>query len=60
VGSHFANYYEATQAADLIFDNKIKPIIYSYSSIDKLPIYADLMYSANGFGKYVFNHDLES
>ena len=59
VGSHFANYYEANRAADLVFDNKIKPIIHSYSSINKLPIYADLMYSSNGFGKYVFNHDLE-
>jgi crotonyl-CoA reductase len=60
VGSHFSNYYEASQAADLIFNNKIKPIIHSYTSIDTLPIYADLMYNSNGFGKYVFNHDLES
>ena len=57
IGSHFANYDEATKAADLIFNNKIKPIIHSVNKIEDLPTRMDEMYAGNTFGKIVFNHD---
>ncbi len=56
VGSHFANYNEATLASELIFDNKIKPLIHSINHIDKLPEMMDKMYSGITYGKIVFNH----
>ena len=56
IGSHFANYDEATKAADLIFNNKIKPIIHSLNKIEDLPKRMDEMYAGNTFGKIVFKH----
>ena len=56
VGSHFANYNEATLASELIFDNKIKPLIHSINHIDKLPEMMDKMYLGSTYGKIVFNH----
>lgn len=56
VGSHFANYNEATLASELIFNNKIKPIIHSVNNIDNLPEMMDKMYSGSTYGKIVFNH----
>ena len=57
VGSHFANYHEAQQASNLIFNKKIRPIIYKFSSIDDLPELMDDMYLGKTHGKIVFNHD---
>lgn len=57
VGSHFANYHEAQQASNLIFNKKIKPVIYKFSSIDDLPKLMDDMYLGKTHGKIVFNHD---
>ena len=56
IGSHFANYSEAKNAAELIFSGKIKPVIFDYVSIDELPKMADLMYKNKTYGKIVFNH----
>lgn len=57
IGSHFANYYEAEQAAKLVFENKINPLIHSVNSIDQLPIMMDKMYSSSTYGKIVFSHE---
>tara|TARA_A100001015_G_scaffold315471_1_gene427353 strand:- start:5870 stop:7045 length:1176 start_codon:yes stop_codon:yes gene_type:complete len=56
IGSHFANYYEAQKAAELIWSEKIKPVIHSVSSINDLPKMADLMYYGHTYGKIVFKH----
>ena len=56
IGSHFANYYEAEQAANLTFNKNIRPVIYSYSPINNLPKLMDEMYLGNTHGKIVFNH----
>ena len=57
IGSHFANYYEAEQAANLIFNGKISPLIYDVTSIHNLSKMADLMYRNENYGKIVFLHD---
>lgn len=57
VGSHFANYHEAVKAANLVFSNKVKPIIYKYESISNLSLNADLMHSGKSIGKLVFNNE---
>ena len=57
IGSHFANYNEATLASELIFNNKINPLIHSINKIDKLPEMMDNMYNGRTFGKIVFNHE---
>jgi len=56
IGSHFANYHEAKQASELIFNGKIKPLIYSIEPIDQLPKMMNLMHSCAGYGKIVFKH----
>ena len=56
IGSHFANYDEATKAAELIFSRKIKPIIHSINEIKELPKRMDEMYTGKTFGKIVFKH----
>ena len=56
IGSHFANYYEAHKAAELVFDGKINPLISSVNSIDKLVQGADQIYSNSTYGKLVFTH----
>ncbi len=57
IGSHFANYNEATLASELIFNNKVDPLIHSVNNIDKLPDMMDKMYYGNTYGKIVFNHN---
>lgn len=57
IGSHFANYYEAQQAAQLVFDGKINPLIHSVNHIDKLPEMMDAMYANSTYGKIVFLHE---
>jgi D-arabinose 1-dehydrogenase-like Zn-dependent alcohol dehydrogenase len=57
IGSHFANYHESEQAAKLVFDGKINPLIHSVNKIDKLPEMMDKMYSGATYGKIVFTHD---
>ncbi len=57
IGSHFANYNEASFASDLIFNGKINPLIHSINDIEKLPEMMDKMYLGNTYGKIVFNHD---
>lgn len=56
IGSHFANYDEATKAANLVFSNQIKPLIYSINPIKELPKLADQMFDDETNGKIVFNH----
>ncbi len=56
IGSHFANYYEAEKAAQLVFDGKINPLIHSVNTIDKLPEMMDAMYANSTYGKIVFTH----
>ena len=56
IGSHFANYNEASSASELIFNKKINPLIHSISDIEKLPKMMDRMYHGNTYGKIVFNH----
>ena len=57
IGSHFANFYEAEQAANLIFDGMVNPLIYKVTSISELPKMADLMYRNENYGKIVFLHE---
>ncbi len=57
IGSHFANYHESVQAAQLIFDGKINPLIHSVNHIDKLSEMMDAMYSNSTYGKIVFSHE---
>lgn len=56
IGSHFANYDEANEAANLVFDKKIVPVVYSKTSIKELPKMMDKMYSGKTHGKIVFKH----
>ena len=44
IGSHFANYNEASSASELIFNKKINPLIHSINDIEKLPKMMDRMY----------------
>ncbi|MDA9985246.1 crotonyl-CoA carboxylase/reductase [Flavobacteriaceae bacterium] len=55
IGSHFANYDEADQAAKLVFENKITPI-FSKNDISSLPEMMDQMYFGKTHGKIVFKH----
>ena len=57
IGSHFANYEEATQAAQLVFNGKVNPLIHSVNKIEELPKMMDAMYSSSTYGKIVFAHD---
>ena len=57
IGSHFANYYEANNAAKLIFNGKVTPLIHSVNSIKSLPEFADKMYANQTYGKIVFSHE---
>ncbi len=57
IGSHFANYYEAEKAAQLVFDKKITPLLHSINHIDKLPKMMDAMHSNSTYGKIVFLHE---
>jgi len=57
IGSHCANYYEAEQAANLVFNNQVTPLIHSIQSIHALPDVADAMHSNSTYGKTVFLHD---
>lgn len=56
IGSHFANYDEANEAAKLVFENKVTPI-FSENDIASLPEMMDKMYSGKTYGKIVFNHN---
>lgn len=56
IGSHFANYDEAYNAAKLVFDNKITPV-YSKNDICLLPKMMDKMYYGKTYGKVVFTHN---
>ena len=56
IGSHFANYDEANEAANLVFDKKIVPVVYSKTNIKELPKMMDKMYSGKTHGKIVFKH----
>lgn len=56
IGSHFANYDEAYEAAKLVFDNRIIPVVYSKTNIKELPKMMDEMYSGKTHGKIVFKH----
>jgi crotonyl-CoA reductase len=58
VGSHFANYDEANEAAKLVFESKITPD-FSENHIASLPEMMDKMYSGKTFGKIVFNHPVD-
>lgn len=55
IGSHFANYNEASEAAKLVFDNKVTPI-FSVNEINSLPKMMDQMYLGKSIGKLVFDH----
>ena len=55
-GSHFANEVEASIAAGLVFDGKIKPLIHSKNKISELPKMADKLHNDDISGKIVFNH----
>ncbi|MBL6679144.1 MAG: crotonyl-CoA carboxylase/reductase [Flavobacteriaceae bacterium] len=55
IGSHFANYDEANEAAKLVFENKITPV-FSKNHINSLPKMMDEMYNGKTHGKIVFNH----
>ena len=57
VGSHFANYNEAVLAAQLVFTNRVKPVLYANCPINELPEMADLMYAGGSYGKIVFKHE---
>jgi len=56
IGSHFANYDEAYNAAKLVFENKITPV-YSKNDISSLPKMMDEMYYGKTYGKVVFTHN---
>jgi crotonyl-CoA reductase len=56
IGSHFANYHEAEQAAKLVFAGKINPLIHSVNPIADLPKMMDAMYANSTYGKIVFTH----
>ena len=56
IGSHFANYKEATDAAELVFNGKITPLIFDCFDISDLPRLADAMYQNKCYGKVVFLH----
>ena len=56
IGSHFANYNEASFASELIFSGKVNPLIHSINDIQKLPKMIDKMYLGKTYGKIVFNH----
>ncbi len=57
IGSHIANSSEAELAARLVFEGKIKPLIYKVCSIHDLPKMADVLYENTSYGKIVFVHD---
>ncbi len=57
LGSHFANYHEASLASQLIFNGDIKPLIYGSYDISKIPNLMDKMFSGKSYGKIVFNHE---
>ena len=57
LGSHFANYHEASLASQLIFNGGIKPLIYGSYDISKVPTLMDKMFSGKSYGKIVFNHE---
>lgn len=57
IGSHFANYYESEQAAQLVFDGKVSTLIHSVNKIDKLPEMMNQMYANSTYGKIVFTHE---
>ncbi len=56
IGSHFANKKEAEEAASLIFEGKVKPLIHSNNKINKLGEMADKLHSEDISGKIVFDH----
>lgn len=56
IGSHFANYKEAFDAAQLVFDGKIKTEVFETAPIDKLPQMADAMWQRKTYGKVIFTH----
>lgn len=56
IGSHFANYQEAIEAAQLVFDGKIKTEVFETLPIDQLPVMADAMWKRQTHGKIVFTH----
>ncbi|MDC3298709.1 crotonyl-CoA carboxylase/reductase [bacterium] len=56
IGSHFANYREAFDAAQLVFDGKIKTEVFETVPIEKLPQMADAMWQRETYGKIVFTH----
>lgn len=56
IGSHFANYHEATKAAELVFQNKICPLIHSVNDIADVGSLMNEMQSSKTFGKIVFKH----
>ena len=56
IGSHFANYQEAADAAKLVFDGNIKTEVFETVPISKLPEMADAMWSRQTHGKIVFTH----
>lgn len=57
IGSHFANYHEAEQAAQLVFNNQVQPLIHSVNHISKLPEMIDAIHSNSTYGKIVFTHE---
>jgi len=56
IGSHFANYDEANEAAKLVFESKIVPVFIK-KNINSLPEMMDEMYYGKTYGKVVFNHN---
>ena len=57
IGSHFANYAEASAALKLVAEGHINPVIDSISPISELPSKMDSMYAGEVSGKVVFTHE---
>jgi len=57
IGSHFANYAEASSALKLVEKGFVNPIIDSISHIDELPKKMDAMYKGEVTGKIIFTHE---
>jgi len=58
IGSHFANYAEASDALALVASGQIVPVIDSVNPIASLPEKLDDMFQGRVTGKIVFDHSL--
>lgn len=56
IGSHFASYEEAKEAAEWIGSGKVRPVVHSVNDFSQLGARMDEMSRNETFGKIVFRH----